>query len=85
MALLGITAGSAGLIAVADSLQEGSGLQWALFVLAVVPLVAAVVAIGTTLWLYRAYKDRQAAESDAEVHFARLIALDPDRFLPKAE
>ena len=85
-AFLGLAAGSSGLLAVAASLRDDGGFEWwATVIVALAGAAIAVVAIALTALAFREFQMRQAAEHDAEVHFARLIALDPDRYLPKVE
>ena len=75
-----------GLMAVASRLQGDSELPiWAIVALAILGAVLVFVGVVLAGYLVREFQDRLKAEHDAEVYFARLIALEPTHFLPKIE
>jgi hypothetical protein len=87
-ALLGISAGSGGVFAVAQSLNNadtGGSPWWALTILVGVLIIAFVAGAVMAGLLVQSYGRRESAERDADEALAELIALGPEHFWPKAE
>jgi len=87
-ALLGISAGSGGVFAVAESLQStsrGGSPWWAVAILAGVAAFAAVAGLVMLFFLLKAYVQRRSAEDEADGYLRELIGMDPDRFWPKSD
>jgi hypothetical protein len=81
-ALLGISAGSGGVFAMAKAINENGQLvpEWAL---SGAFAVAAICAIVLVCLLWSAYRTRRRAERHADEHFRRLIERRPELFLPR--
>ena len=87
-ALLGISAGSGGVFAVAESLNkssQGNSPWWAIAILVGVAAFAGTAGIVMLFFLLRAYVLRRTSENEADGYLRELIGMDPDRFWPKAE
>ena len=87
-ALLGISAGSGGVFAVAESLhgaETGGSPWWALAILVVVLVIAFVASAVMAGLLVQAYNRRESAERAADAALLELIGLGPEHFWPKAE
>ena len=87
-ALLGISAGSGGVFAVAESLQStsrGGSPWWAAAILAGVAAFAAVAGLVMLFFLLKAYVQRRSAEDEADRYLRELIEMDPDRFWPTSD
>jgi hypothetical protein len=89
-AVLGIEAGSGGVFAIANGLTKVGGASaslpwWTWVILGGVSIVAGTTFAILVGFLVRAFLLRRAAEQKADDHLAKVIALAPDRFLPREE
>lgn len=89
-AVSAIGAGSGGVFAVAGSLAKANDKSqslpaWAALVLIVVAATVVIATVTLTALLVRAFRMRRAAETTADGHLTELIALRPERFLPREE
>jgi hypothetical protein len=81
-AVLGISAGSGGVFAMAKAINQDGQLvpEW---ILSAAFAVAAICAIVLVCLLWSAYRSRRRAEWHADEHFKRLIERRPELFLPR--
>ena len=82
-ALLGISAGSGGVFAMAKAINE-NGQLIPDGVLSAAFAIAAICAIVLVCLLWSAYRTRRRAERHADEHFRRLIERRPELFLPRS-
>jgi len=80
-AALGVESGSWGIMAVANSLENGGTSSWLVGLLLGIMGITGVIAIGMSYLLARAYTQREEAEKQVACHLSKLIELDPRDFL----
>ena len=81
--VLGITAGSSGVFAIAGSLQNADVPDTLLAILAITVTVSMIALVVLGLLLVRTFGARQEAERQVDDNLIALIGLIPQRFLPK--
>jgi len=89
-AVLGISAGGGGILALAKAIPGAQPRDSVPFVandtlatlLLALAIVAAIAALGLGILLCRAFGGRTRAEAEADLHLRRLIELRPESFAP---
>ncbi|MEX1252731.1 MAG: hypothetical protein WEE64_00170 [Dehalococcoidia bacterium] len=82
--VLGITAGSSSVFAIAGSLQSADVSGWYETILGVVVFISVIALMVLGTMLFRTFGARRDAEREVDTHLAFLVGRWPDRFLPKA-
>jgi hypothetical protein len=88
-AALGISTGSGGVFALAESVAQKPTIGWEHGLLSVFILAVTLVAAVTTVVLFgllaNAYRARERAEHEASEHLQALIAAKPEHFLSESK
>jgi hypothetical protein len=85
--ILGISAGSGSIFALAESVGQTEGTgglpSWAVGMLVGELMIVGLLMLVLLTVLYRTFSKRDQAEREADNYLSTLIALGPDRYWPK--